>query len=113
MGKIYHAIRIEFQFRGSPCICRFPWVLNAPALITDSKEEYIFFVDKIVQPYLPEKYKHPQLYDLVDLYQLQRHSKDYINSYLNLLKVFFYPSRDHFRQANFMSEVYLNIFDRA
>ena len=39
--------------------------------------------------------------------------KDYINSYLNLLKVFFYPTRDHFRQANSISEIYLNIFDRA
>ena len=43
LGKIYHVIRVEFNVRTSPCVCCFLWVLNAPALIADSKEEYFLF----------------------------------------------------------------------
>lgn len=49
--------------------------MNKATLTADSKEEHISFVDKIVYAYLPEKQKHPQLNDLVRLYQLHRHFK--------------------------------------
>ena len=39
LGKVnYYAIRVEFQFRGSPHIHSFLWVLNAPKLTNDTKE---------------------------------------------------------------------------
>ena len=76
MGKvIYHGIRIKFRIPGSPHSYCFLWVQNAFSLTADSKEDYIFFVDKIVHAYTPERHKHPQLYDLVKLYQLHRKYK--------------------------------------
>ena len=36
-GKVkYYAIRVEFQFRGSPCIHSFLWAINAPVLTKDT-----------------------------------------------------------------------------
>ena len=71
----YYAIRVEFQFRGSPHIHSFLWVDNAPVLRNDTKEDYIAFVDQIVKCYLPDKSKEPELYDLVKTYQTHTHSK--------------------------------------
>ena len=76
LGKvIYHAIRVEFQVHDSSYIHCFRWILNASILNTGSEEEHITSVDKTVSTYLPEKQKHPQLYDSVEIYQLHRHSK--------------------------------------
>ena len=42
LGKTrYHAIRVKFQARGSPQIHPFIWVLSAPKLSIEYKEEYI------------------------------------------------------------------------
>ena len=42
LGKVkYYAIRVEFQVRGSPHIHSLLWVLNAPTLTKDNKNEYI------------------------------------------------------------------------
>ena len=40
LGKTtYYAIRIEFQVRGSPHIHSFLWILNAPTLTPETKQE--------------------------------------------------------------------------
>ena len=39
--KSYYAIRVEFQVRGSPHIHSFTWMLNAPKLSKETKDEYI------------------------------------------------------------------------
>ena len=76
LGKVkYYAIRIEFQFRGSPHIHSFLWVLNAPTLTKETKEEYIQFVDRIVKAHIPDPLERPELHDLVKTYQLHSHSK--------------------------------------
>ena len=42
LGKTsYYAIRVEFQVRGSPHIHSFIWILNAPKLSKETKDEYI------------------------------------------------------------------------
>ena len=42
LGKTRHyAIRVEFQVRGSPHIHLFIWILNAPKLSKEPKEEYV------------------------------------------------------------------------
>ena len=76
LGKVkYFAIRVEFQFRGSPHIHSFLWVLNAPVLQKETKEEYIRFVDQTVKCYLPDETNEPELYNMVRTYQTHSHSK--------------------------------------
>ena len=76
LGKTkYYAIRVEFQVRGSPQIRCFICILNASVLNENNVNEYVSFVDEIVHPYLPNKNENPDLYELVKLYQLHRHSK--------------------------------------
>ena len=55
LGKTsYYAIRVEFQVRGSPHIHSFIWILNAPKLTKESKQEYIQWVDSIIQTDMPD-----------------------------------------------------------
>ena len=45
LGKIkYCIIRVEFQFRGSPHIHSFLWVIIAPVLTKETKDEYIYLL---------------------------------------------------------------------
>ena len=75
LGKVvYHAIRVEFQFRGSPHIHSFLWVIDAPSLTKDTKEEYLAFIDSIVKTELPDIKTEPELYQLVKTYQMHSHS---------------------------------------
>ena len=75
LGKVkYYAIRVEFQVRGSPHIHSLLWVLNAPTLTKDNKNEYITFVDSVIKCELPNKDEEPELYDLVLTYQKHTHS---------------------------------------
>ena len=56
LGKTkYYAIRVEFQVCGSPHAHCFLWVVNAPVLTSNNKEEYAAFVDQIIHAFLPEK----------------------------------------------------------
>ena len=49
LGKFkYYTIRVEFQFRGSPHIHSFLWVLNAPTLPENTINEYVEFLDSVV-----------------------------------------------------------------
>ena len=76
LGKTkYYAIRVEFQARGSPHIHSLLWILNAPVLNQNNKEDYIAFVDNIIKCDLPSKDTNPELYDLVLTYQTHSHSK--------------------------------------
>ena len=49
IGKLlYHAIRIEFQFRGSPRVHCFVWIKDCPLLSDDTVEVFAKFIDKHV-----------------------------------------------------------------
>ena len=72
---IYHAIRVEFQERGSPHIHCLRWVKGAPILSRENKDEYINFVDNLVKCELPHKKDDPESFDLVRTYQTHSHSK--------------------------------------
>ena len=76
LGEIkYYAFRVEFQFRGSPHIHSFIWILNAPKLTDDNIGEYIEFLDSKIQAYLPDEAMYPELYNFVKTYQVHKHSK--------------------------------------
>ena len=76
LGKVtYHAIRVEFQVRGSPHIHSFLWVIGAPILTKETKEEYIRFVDQVIKACLPDVNDDPELFNLVTTYQVHSHSK--------------------------------------
>ena len=44
-----YAIKVEFQFRGSSHVHCFIWVKNAPLLSSETKEEYVNFIDSVVR----------------------------------------------------------------
>ena len=71
----YYAIRVEYQFRGSPHIHCFLWSLNPPILTLENKETYIAYIDSIVHCFLPDINKNKELHDFVKKYQTHRHSK--------------------------------------
>ena len=75
-------IRIEFQVRGSPHVHSFLWIVNAPSLTKNTKNEYIQWVDNIISAYLPNHVEEPKLFELVKTYQLHRHSRT-CNKYKN------------------------------
>lgn len=76
IGKIiYYALRIEFQMRGSPHLHALIWTSDCPKLNKDSKQQYIEYVDRHVQAYLPDENEDPQLHELVKKYQKHNHSK--------------------------------------
>ena len=76
LGKVkYHAIRIQFQVRGSPHVHSFLWVLDAPVLSKDNIDEYILLVDSIVKATLPNFKVDPSLFDLVTTYQIHVHPR--------------------------------------
>ena len=76
LGKVkYHAIRVEFQFRGSPHIHSFLWVIDAPILTKETKNEYLNYIDHIIKVELPDKDSDPELYEMVRTYQIHSHSK--------------------------------------
>ena len=76
LGKVkYHAIRVEFQFRGSPHIHSFLWVIDAPTLTQETKNEYLNYIDRIIKVQLPDKDSEPELYEMVKTYQIHSHSK--------------------------------------
>ena len=68
-----YAIKVEFQFLGSPHVHCFIWVKNAPLL---TKEEYINFIDSVVRVDWPDKNTDPELQELVSKYQISHcHSR--------------------------------------
>ena len=71
----YHAIRVEFQMRGSPHIHSFLWIKGAPKLTAATKDEYITFIDKIVKAELPNPETEAELFNLVRTYQVHSHCR--------------------------------------
>ena len=56
IGKIvYHALRIEFQMRGSPHLHALIWPSDCPKLTTETKQQYVNYIDSHVQAFLPTK----------------------------------------------------------
>ena len=75
-GKVkYYDIRVEFQFRGSPNIHSFLWVLNAPTLAENTINEYVEFLDSVVCGNLPSEEGDPHLYQLIKIFQIHCHSE--------------------------------------
>ena len=76
IGKIlYHAIRIEFQFRGSPHAHCFIWVKYCPELNEENMEIFVNYIDKYIAAYLPDPSDSPKLHELVRTYETHSHSK--------------------------------------
>ena len=76
LGKTsYYAIRVEFQVRGSPHIHSFIWILNAPKLSKETKDEYIQCVDSIIRTDMPNSVSEKELFELVKTFQVDQHSK--------------------------------------
>ena len=73
----YYAIRVEIQFRDSPHIHSFLWVLNAPTLVENTINEYVEFLDSVVCGNLPSEEGDPHLHQLVKTFQFHCHSKTY------------------------------------
>ena len=71
----YHAVRIEFQFRGSPHAHCFIWIKDCPTLEKGDINSFVQFMDKHVQAYLPYSIPDMQLHQLVKMYQTHTHSK--------------------------------------
>ena len=60
-----NAILVEFQIRGSPHIHSVLWIVNAPTLTKNNKEEYIGFAENVIHVTLPHETEEPELYKLV------------------------------------------------
>ena len=76
LGKVkYHAICVEFQFRGSPSIHSFFWVIDAPLFTKETRNEYLNYIDHIIKMELPDKDSETGLYEMVKTYQIHSHSK--------------------------------------
>ena len=76
LGKTsYYAILVQFQVRGSPHIHSFIWILNAPKLSKETKDEYIQWVDSIIRTDMPISVSEKELFELVKTFQVHRHSK--------------------------------------
>ena len=76
LGKTSHyAIRVEFQVRDTPHIHFFIWLLNAPNLPRETKDEYIQWVDSIIRTDMPNYVIEKELFELVKTVQVHRHSK--------------------------------------
>ena len=57
-GKVkYHAIRIEFQVRGSSHILFFIWITDVPILTNDNIGEYVAFIDSVIKSYVSDPRK--------------------------------------------------------
>ena len=72
---LYHAIRIEFQFRGSPHGHCFIWIKDFPTLSDENIEMFVKVIDKHVSASLPDSMECPVLHNLVRSYQTHTHSK--------------------------------------
>ena len=65
-GKVKsHAIRAEFQKRGSPHIHSFLWIIDAPVLSKANIDEYIKFIDSVVKAFMPNPFENSELFHLV------------------------------------------------
>ena len=76
LGKTsYYVIRVEFQVRGSPRIYSFIWILNAPKLSKETKDEYIQWVDSIIRADRPNSVSEKEFFELAKTFRVNRHSE--------------------------------------
>ena len=76
IGKIvYYALRIEFQMRGSPHLHALIWTSDCPKLTSETKEDYVDYIDQRVHAHLPNEDQDRELHELVKTYQKHSHSK--------------------------------------
>ena len=76
LGKTqYYAIRVEYQFRGSPHIHSFIWILIAAKLTKFDIDDYREWVHSAIRSDLPDPNNERALFELVKTYQIYRHSK--------------------------------------
>lgn len=61
--------------RGSPHLHALIWTSDCPKLTHDTKQDYVEYIDKHVQAYLPDKDTDSELYELMKKYQTHSHSK--------------------------------------
>ena len=61
--------------RGSPHLHALIWTSDCPKLTSETKQEYIDFIDQHVHAYLPNQDQDPELHDLIKTYQKHSHSK--------------------------------------
>ena len=68
LGKTsYYTVRVEFQIRGSLHIHSLIWILNAPKLSKETKDEYIQWVDSIIRTDMPISVNEKELFELGQL----------------------------------------------
>ena len=72
---LYYAMRIEFQFRGSPHVHCFIWVDKFPTLTDENTNSFVEYLNMYVSANLPNLVDEPELYKLVKSYQTHAHSK--------------------------------------
>ncbi len=71
LGKVVDFFyRVEFQHRGSPHIHCLLWVEGAPVFEEANDQTICDFVSKYITAQLPEKHKHPELYQKVTEVQI-------------------------------------------
>ena len=74
LGKLKcHAIRVEFQVRGSPHVHAFLWMENPIVLTEETMQQYTQFVESTVNVSLSPQNK--TLSSLVKTFQIHKHSK--------------------------------------
>ena len=74
IGKIsYYALCIEFLMRGFPRLHALIWTSDCPDEMT--KHDYVEYINKHVQAFLPSQTDDPELHELVKTYQKHNHSK--------------------------------------
>ena len=71
LGKTsYYAIRVEFQVRVSLHIHSFIWILNAPKLSKETKDQYVQWVDSTIRTDMPNSVSEKELFELVKTFQV-------------------------------------------
>ena len=76
IGKVqYYAIRIEFQFLGSPHAHCFIWIKDCSTFTNENIDSFVEFMDQHVQVCLPDPILEPELHHLVKMYHTHAHSK--------------------------------------
>ena len=61
--------------RGSPHLHALIWTSDCPKLTAETKHDYVEYIDKHVQAFLPSQTDDPELHELVKTYQKHNHSK--------------------------------------
>ena len=61
--------------RGSPHLHALIWTSDCPKLTSETKEDYVDYIDQRVHAHLPNEDQDPELHEHVKTYQKHSHSK--------------------------------------